>query len=131
MRNDNYDEIERNKPIFSYFFILLLICSVGFLILSNFHLSQQVNDLQQQISMLSSDNTTTVSTNYTSDDYVTKEDVAVIRKQIGNLQDSTYDMSLKISNIEDSLEDISEYIGLTAAQQEKRNEIINQLKNAN
>lgn len=95
----------------------------------SFHLSQQINDLQQQISMLSSDNATTVSTNSTSDNYATKEDVAVIRKQIGNLQDSTYDMSLKISNIEGSLEDISEYIGLTAAQQEKRNEIINQLKN--
>ena len=129
MRKDNYDEIEHNKPRFSYFLILLLICGVAFLIFSNFYLSQQVNDLQQQVSMLSSDNATTVSTQSTSDNYATKEDVAVIRKQIGNLQDSTYDMGLKISNIEDSLEDIAEYIGLTAAQQEKRNEIINQLKN--
>lgn len=129
MRKDSYDEIERNKPIFSYFLILLLICGVAFLIVSNFHLSQQVNDLQQQISILSSDNVSTVSTNSASDNYATKEDVAVIRKQIGNLQDSTYDIGLKVDNIEDLLEDISEYIGLTAAQQEKRNEIINQLKN--
>lgn len=129
MRKDSYDEIERNKPIFSYFLILLLICGVAFLIVSNFHLSQQVNDLQQQISILSSDNASTVSTNSASDNYATKEDVAVIRKQIGNLQDSTYDIGLKVDNIEDLLEDISEYIGLTAAQQEKRKEIINQLKN--
>lgn len=76
MRKDNYDENECNKPIILYFLILLLMCGVAFLIISNFHLSQQVNDLQQQILMLSSGNATTVSINTASDNYTAKEDVA-------------------------------------------------------
>ena len=48
--------------------------------------------------------------------------IETTRKQIGNLQDAVYDISIKINSIESTLDDMTSFIGLDSKQQEERNE---------
>ena len=84
-------------------------------------LSKQVSILHQQISSLTLIDGENIN-------YATQEDIETTRKQIGNLQDAVYDISIKINSIESTLDDMTSFIGLDSKQQEERNEIINQIR---
>ncbi|RGC25916.1 hypothetical protein DWX59_16835 [Enterocloster aldenensis] len=120
MRRD-YEEDNVRKPIISYLLMIILLFVLLFLLYSNVTLSKQVSILHQQISSLTLIDGENIN-------YATQEDIETTRKQIGNLQDAVYDISIKINSIESTLDDMTSFIGLDSKQQEERNEIINQIR---
>lgn len=120
MRRD-YKEDNVRKPIISYLLMIILLFVLLFLLYSNVTLSKQVSILHQQISSLTLIDGENIN-------YATQEDIETTRKQIGNLQDAVYDISIKINSIESTLDDMTSFIGLDSKQQEERNEIINQIR---
>ena len=115
----DYEEQDSKYPLFGWILLLVLMMLI-FLIYSNIKLMNQVNILDQQLASLTQSSSTTGS--------VTEDDVSAIRKQIGNLQDSSYEIGLKVNSVERTLDDITSFIGLDAKQQKERDEIINQIK---
>lgn len=120
MRRD-YEEDNVRKPIISYLLMIILLFVLLFLLYSNVTLSKQVSILHQQISSLTLIDGENIN-------YATQEDIETTRKQIGNLQDAVYDISIKINSIESTLDDMTSFIGLDSKQQEERNKIINQIR---
>ena len=115
----DYEEQDNKYPLLGWILLLVLMMLI-FLIYSNIKLMNQVNILDQQLASLTQSSSTTSS--------VTEDDVSTIRKQIGNLQDSSYEIGLKVNSVERTLDDITSFIGLDAKQQKERDEIINQIK---
>lgn len=115
----DYEEQDNKYPLFGWILLLVLMMLI-FLIYSNIKLMNQVNILDQQLASLTQSSSTTSS--------VTEDDVSTIRKQIGNLQDSSYEIGLKVNSVERTLDDITSFIGLDAKQQKERDKIINQIK---
>lgn len=115
----DYEKQDNKYPLAGWILLLVLIMLI-FLIYSNIKLINQVSILGQQLSSL----TPTSSTS----DSATKDDVSTIREQIGNLQDSSYEIGLKVNSVERTLDDITSFIGLDAKQQKERDEIIKQIQ---
>ena len=115
----DYEEQDNKYPLFGWILLLVLMMLI-FLIYSNIKLMNQVNILDQQLASLTQSSSTTSS--------VTEDEVSTIRKQIGNLQDSSYEIGLNVNSVERTVDDSTSFIGLDAKQQKERDEIINQIK---
>lgn len=120
MKRD-FDDYGSRKSIIVYIMMFIILSSLCFLLYCNVKLSEQLSILQEQVSSLT-------SANPSSSDGVTKDDIKTMRTQFGNLQDRVYDINLKLDSIENTLDDITSFIGLDDYQQKERDEIINQIR---
>lgn len=120
MKRD-FEDCDNKKSVSIYIIMFILLSFLCCLLYCNVKLSEQLNTLQQQISNLSPDN-------LPNSDYATKDDVKTMRTQFGNLQDKVYDINLKLDSIENTLDDITSFIGLDDYQQKERDDIINQIR---
>lgn len=120
MKRD-FEDCDNKKSVSIYIIMFILLSFLCCLLYCNVKLSEQLNALQQQISNLSPDN-------LPNSDYATKDDVKTMRTQFGNLQDKVYDINLKLDSIENTLDDITSFIGLDDYQQKERDDIINQIR---
>lgn len=120
MKRD-FEDCDNKKSVSIYIIMFILLSFLCCLLYCNVKLSEQLNALQQQISNLSPDN-------LPNSDYATKDDVKIMRTQFGNLQDKVYDINLKLDSIENTLDDITSFIGLDDYQQKERDDIINQIR---
>lgn len=120
MKRD-FEDCDNKKSVSIYIIMFILLSFLCCLLYCNVKLSEQLNALQQQISNLSPDN-------LPNSNYATKDDVKTMRTQLGNLQDKVYDINLKLDSIENTLDDITSFIGLDDYQQKERDDIINQIR---
>lgn len=120
MKRD-FEDCDNKKSVSIYIIMFILLSFLCCLLYCNVKLSEQLNALQQQISNLSPDN-------LPNSNYATKDDVKTTRTQLGNLQDKVYDINLKLDSIENTLDDITSFIGLDDYQQKERDDIINQIR---
>ena len=116
----DYDEQDDKRPTIAYILTFAVTMTLIFLVYTNIKLTNQVDILGQQLSSLTQNSSGT--------NYATKDDVSAIREQIGNLQDSSYKTGIKVNSIEQTLDDITSFIGLDAEKQNERDAILNQIR---